>query len=119
MLARMKKMFKKEKGFTLVELLAVIAILAIIVAIAVPTIGNVIEDSRAEAAEANKELIENAAKLADVSGYAPTDNEYSITNLETEGFLDLPEDADKSGKVTVEEKGNGGKIYTYVPAGSE
>ncbi|MCG3420171.1 prepilin-type N-terminal cleavage/methylation domain-containing protein [Oceanobacillus jordanicus] len=67
MLTRMKKMLKKEKGFTLVELLAVIAILAIIVAIAVPTIGNVISKSRDDANIANIELIENAARLADVS----------------------------------------------------
>ena len=39
----------KTKGFTLVELLAVIVILAIIAIIAVPIIGNVIENSRKQA----------------------------------------------------------------------
>ncbi|WP_068674675.1 prepilin-type N-terminal cleavage/methylation domain-containing protein [Oceanobacillus sp. Castelsardo] len=68
MLQRIKKMVKKEKGFTLVELLAVIAILAIILAIAIPAVGNIVSKSKDDADEANIELIENAARLADVSG---------------------------------------------------
>jgi len=40
---------RNKKGFTLVELLAVIIILAVIVAIAVPTVSNVIKESRREA----------------------------------------------------------------------
>ncbi|SET45019.1 type IV pilus assembly protein PilA [Oceanobacillus limi] len=68
MLKQVWKKWKKEKGFTLVELLAVIAILGIILAIAVPAIGNVIDDSKEDAYNANIELILNAARLADVSG---------------------------------------------------
>jgi type IV pilus assembly protein PilA len=37
---------KKNKGFTLVELLAVIVILAIILAIAIPGIGLIINNSK-------------------------------------------------------------------------
>ncbi|WP_117170447.1 competence type IV pilus major pilin ComGC [Paraliobacillus sediminis] len=66
MLTRMKKMLRNEKGFTLVELLAVIVILGIIVAIAVPAIGNIIGDAEEDADEAQIELILDAARLADV-----------------------------------------------------
>ena len=43
-------MKNKEKGFTLVELLAVIVILAVIALIAIPVILNLIESSRRGAA---------------------------------------------------------------------
>lgn len=46
---KLRQLLKKEKGFTLVELLAVIVILAIILAIAVPVVGNVIDNSKEEA----------------------------------------------------------------------
>ncbi|MGP4108310.1 prepilin-type N-terminal cleavage/methylation domain-containing protein [Virgibacillus sp. L01] len=88
MLERMKKMMKKEKGFTLVELLAVIAILAIIVAIAVPTIGNVIGESEKKAHDANVELIKNAARLADVSGNYGKDDTITLNQLKKKGYLD-------------------------------
>ncbi|CDO01631.1 putative major pilin subunit [Oceanobacillus picturae] len=115
MLTRMKKMLKKEKGFTLVELLAVIAILAIIVAIAVPTIGNVISKSEEKATTANEELVENAARLADVSDVTPaTGSAYTIGELKTAGFLDVGDDFELKGTVLVETTTDGGKTFTYT-----
>ncbi|OIU70734.1 type IV pilin protein [Rossellomorea aquimaris] len=59
----LKKILKNDKGLTLVELLAVIVILGIIAAIAVPSIGNIIEKSRADAVKAEGTQVLNAAKL--------------------------------------------------------
>lgn len=42
----LKKRIKNEKGLSLVELLAVIVILGIVAAIAIPAIGNIINNSR-------------------------------------------------------------------------
>ena len=59
----------KKKGFTLVELLAVIVILAIIALIATPIILNVINDAKKEAAKDSAygyiEAIENAIIMND------------------------------------------------------
>lgn len=51
-----------NKGFTLVELLAVIVILAIILAIAVPTISSLINSSSIKAYQSNEKMMVKAAK---------------------------------------------------------
>jgi type IV pilus assembly protein PilA len=53
----------KDKGFTLVELLAVIVILAIILAVAIPGIGAIINSSKKSSYNSQMELIKNAASL--------------------------------------------------------
>lgn len=54
---------KEQKGLTLIELLAVIVILAIIAAIAIPAIGNIIENSRHNAARADVQNVLASANL--------------------------------------------------------
>ena len=46
---KVRRLFKNQKGFTLVELLAVIVILGIIAAIAIPSIGGIIDKSKEDA----------------------------------------------------------------------
>jgi len=58
-----KKLLKNERGLTLVELLAVIVILGVISAVAVPSIGNIIQKSKEDAVKADAIAMINAAKL--------------------------------------------------------
>lgn len=54
---------ENQKGFTLIELLAVIVILGIIAVIAIPLIGNIITNSRADSDVATARQIYDAARL--------------------------------------------------------
>ncbi|AUD64971.1 hypothetical protein BK011_04495 [Tenericutes bacterium MZ-XQ] len=80
----MNKALRNKKGVTLVELLAVVVILGIIAAIAVPTIGGLIERQEANAAEATYDTIVTAAEL-----YAEDTTAFTLAALESEDFVDL------------------------------
>jgi type IV pilus assembly protein PilA len=89
MLQKLKKRIKNQRGMTLVELLAVIVILGIISAIAIPSIGKVIENSKRDAIRADALQILNAAKLyaaengVPETAIEPDDLENYIENLTT------------------------------------
>lgn len=78
---------RNKRGVTLVELLAVIIILAIITAIAVPTIGNLIERQRRNAAEASWSSVEEAARLYAVDLEAG--DVFSVTDLVSGNYLSV------------------------------
>ena len=81
------KHVKNEKGLTLVELLAVIVILGIIAAIAVPAIGNIIDNTRKDAHIANAESIYNAARLAIIAENQAPPVEYNVQDELVPDFL--------------------------------
>ena len=85
----MKKFMQKklnQKGLTLVELLAVIVILGIIAAIAVPSIGNIIENTKYNAVKADAINALNASNVY----FAENSNgtEVSIKTLTDDGYLE-------------------------------
>ncbi|WP_106449790.1 competence type IV pilus major pilin ComGC [Trichococcus alkaliphilus] len=84
---KIKQLLKKEGGFTLVELLAVIAILALIVGISIPLIGNVIGDARDNTDAAQDELVIDAAQLYFVEN--DTETSVAVADLIDDGFLEV------------------------------
>lgn len=91
----LKKRLKNQKGLTLIELLAVIVILAIVAAIAVPAIGNMIENSRYNGVKSDAINVLNAANLY----FSDNVQEANVTvkKLEDDGYLEnrgkIPEGA--------------------------
>lgn len=84
---KIKQLLKKEGGFTLVELLGVIVILGLIVAISIPLIGNVVEDSKKKTADAQDELVLDAAQLYYAQEKVTTDP-VSTSDLVAKGYLE-------------------------------
>lgn len=87
---KIKQMMNKEEGFTLVELLGVIVVLGIILAISVPAIGRIIENTRERADEAEIELIIDAARLYEVGEDVELTESSGVTvsELESAGYIE-------------------------------
>lgn len=95
---------KREKGFTLLELLAVILVIAIIVLIAMPIILNVIEDARKQAslrsAEGYLDAVEKAVLKSKIDNKKIENGIYFVKNGDL--YTDIN---DSSSSIKVDVKG--------------
>ncbi len=87
-------MFKNNKGFTLVELLAIVVILAIIAVIAAPSMTREIKKSEEENQNILNQKIDNAAHLYAAKYYANKlingeGISFSLNDLESDGLINL------------------------------
>ena len=102
---------KKKKGFTLVELLAVIVILAVILVIAVPQIMDIIKESRKGTLISSAKLIAASAESAYMSnqtlGIEKTITCSDVSKLNSEDYESCTITFDSNGKAKVTIVGKG------------
>ena len=75
------RMFKKDEGFTLVELMVVVLIIGILVAIAIPVFNSASESARKRTCQANQRTIAGAVQQFVAAGQGNT-------VAETDGVVD-------------------------------
>ncbi len=97
---------KKKKGFTLVELLAVIVILAVILVIAMPKISEVIKKTRLSSLEATTKMIINSAEKK----YTENQVLEQGTNIKCSDVVKLNDTDYGKCKITFDDKGNASVI---------
>lgn len=103
------KMINNEKGFTLVELLATMAILATLMLIAIPNVIGIVQRNK------NKTYIEDAKKLETLAAYKVRSNPTELKPASGKSYCFLLPFLDKSNELS--DPPNGGeydKTMTYV-----
>lgn len=90
---RIKLIFRNNEGFTLIELMIVIAILAILGAFAVNTFKGVIPNAKLTAVKANFSTFENALEAYSLNHNTYPSTEEGLQKLVTDGLIKNKKDA--------------------------
>jgi type IV pilus assembly protein PilA len=119
MLKKIRKMLKKQEGFTLIELMVAVIILGILAGVGVQQYNKVIERAKDEAHQANRRVLLNAAQM-----YVMLEGikEERWTGGETEGWVEYlqewpkyPKNPNETYVVTFTPDGSGGATITVEP----
>lgn len=95
-------MLKNEKGLTLIELLVVVVILGIISAIAVPSVGGLINNAKIDAHIANAQQMITAAKLYVANNPVPSNTDTYIIYLSNDTAAKAVADQNAKNRLLVE-----------------
>lgn len=106
----MRNKLKNEKGFTLVELLIVVAILGILVAVVLPNFTGLLSNASTSAGSAELRIVQTAVdvKMADTSSSTTTPIAVATNDMTATGFGLSPQymrSATTTGTYTVDATG--------------
>lgn len=108
---------KNEGGFTLVEMLIVLAIMAILIGLAIPVFKNVLDQSKIKADKSTAGMLESTLEVyyTDEGAYPGGDFNTMVSELNAKGYIKNSEikPQDKNGSFTYDSAS--GKI-TYTNA---
>ena len=106
----MKQTLKNEQGFTLIELIVVIAIIGILAAVAVPAFLNVVETAHEANIDAVSGVVSSGVVLSSSDSLAT--NGVWRTPLSTQVTI-----ANMAQEVSSDWSDNGAGVWTYAPTG--
>lgn len=85
-LKKKNELTKNKKGFTLVELIIVIAVIAVLAAIAIPKFGQIKKDANLKSDQANAKIIATAVSSAIADGKSVTES--GVKDDEIKEYID-------------------------------